>query len=120
MQHLPEFLKSGYKLSAEAVECKFPMTDGSRRLIPGTVGISDGFLKVLAMYAIVLLCHQLDAWLTLAAVWATASGTVPGGLESAGLGQHVTILPMDPMRLHTLRGAIWSLPPCPSFLGPLA
>ena len=59
--HFREFLR-GYRSSAEAVQCKFPVVDGSRAIQPATVGISDGFNKVLIMYGITLICHHLDPW----------------------------------------------------------
>lgn len=63
--HYREFLKNGYKISAESVECKFPTGDGSRTIFPGSVGISDGFCKVLIMVGISLACHQLETWLNM-------------------------------------------------------
>lgn len=61
--HFREFLKDGYRIGAEAAVTKFPMGDGTRRVYPGSVGISDGFCKVLIMVGVCLICHDLDLWL---------------------------------------------------------
>ncbi|CAL1125989.1 unnamed protein product [Cladocopium goreaui] len=58
--HVREFLKDGYRVGAEAVEVKFHVSDGSRRILESSVGISDGFAKVLLMCGITLICHQLE------------------------------------------------------------
>lgn len=58
--HFREFLKDGYRQSAEAVICKFPVGDGSRKILQGSVGICDGFCKVLIMTGIVLIIDHLD------------------------------------------------------------
>ena len=60
--HFREFLQ-GYRPGAEAVETKFPVTDGTRSVVPGSVGISDGFNKVLIMVGICLICDRLETWL---------------------------------------------------------
>lgn len=60
--HIKEFLKDGYRSSAEAVEVKFPHVDGSRTILDGTVGISDGFCKCLIMVGICVICHKLETW----------------------------------------------------------
>ena len=60
--HFREFLKGGYRHSAESVECKFPVADGSRTVFDGSVGISDGFNKILIMVGIVTICHHLESW----------------------------------------------------------
>ena len=49
----------------EAVETKFPVQDGARRVIPGTVGINDGFNKIITMYGVALICHKLETWCVL-------------------------------------------------------
>jgi hypothetical protein len=59
--HFREFLR-GYRSSAEAVQCKFPVVDGSRVVHPHSVGISDGFNKILIMVGITMICHHLDPW----------------------------------------------------------
>ena len=48
-QHFNEFLCDGYRLSAEACEVRFPHVDSSRVINAGTVGLTDGFAKVLIM-----------------------------------------------------------------------
>ena len=60
MQHFNEFLH-GYRVSAEAVEVRFPHVDGSRAIHPESVGISDGFAKVLLMVGIAVIVHSLEA-----------------------------------------------------------
>ena len=64
MSHFGEFLKDGYRVSAEAVQVKFVGSDSSRVVGPGTVGICDGYLKVLCMFGFVLICHELEPCLT--------------------------------------------------------
>ena len=59
--HFKEFLKDGYRISSEAVEVKFPVADGSRQILSGTVGINDGFCKIIIMVGIALICCRLDA-----------------------------------------------------------
>lgn len=63
--HVREFLKDGYRVGAEAVEVKFHVSDGSRRILESSVGISDGFAKVLLTCGITLICHQLETRLHL-------------------------------------------------------
>ena len=58
--HIKEFLKDGYRLSAEAVECKFASGDGSRTIYPASVGVSDGFCKLLLMVGISMICSVLE------------------------------------------------------------
>ena len=58
--HFKEFLKGGYRVSAEAVEVKFPSGDGTRQSFSGSVGINDGFTKILIMAGICLICHSLE------------------------------------------------------------
>ena len=58
-----EFLRDGYRLSAESIECKFPVCDGSRRILPKSVGISDGYAKLMLMTGIMAIIHSLDTWL---------------------------------------------------------
>lgn len=56
--HFKDFCQ-GYRLSAEAVEVKFPHSSGSRAIDDFSVGISDGFLKTLVMAGIIAIVHQL-------------------------------------------------------------
>eukprot|EP00435_Cladocopium_sp_Y103_P069260 s569_g33.t1 len=58
--HFREFLKDGYRVGAEAIETKFAKGDSTRQILSGSVGISDGFCKVLIMYGICLICHHLE------------------------------------------------------------
>ena len=44
------------------MEVKFPYVDGSRTIAPGSVGISDGFGKIMIMAGICALAISLDAW----------------------------------------------------------
>ena len=44
------------------MEVKFPHVDGSRAIYPGSVGISDGFGKIMIMAGICALAISLDAW----------------------------------------------------------
>ena len=60
-QHFNEFLRDGYRVSAEAVEVRFPHCDGTRQILHGTVGISDGFGKVMIMVGICVIVHSLEA-----------------------------------------------------------
>lgn len=59
-QHVGEFLRDGYRSSAEAVEVKFPTVDGTRTIYPGSVGISDGFGKLLIMTGLCAIAHELE------------------------------------------------------------
>ena len=68
-QHFNEFLKDGYRVSAEAVEVRFPHCDGTRQIHPGSVGISDGFGKVMIMVGICVIIHSLEAWLLDSCIW---------------------------------------------------
>lgn len=58
--HFKEFLYFGYRAASEAVECKFPHTDGSRTLSDFSVGIVDGQTKVLIMVAIAAFCDEMQ------------------------------------------------------------
>lgn len=62
-QHFNEFLCDGYRLSAEACEVRFPQVDSSRIIKPGTVGLSDGFGKVVIMTGVCVILHSLETWL---------------------------------------------------------
>ncbi|CAL1153018.1 unnamed protein product [Cladocopium goreaui] len=55
-----EFAQFGYKSSAEAVVTKFPYCDGSRCLEQFSVGVSDGFTKVLLMFLIISFVEELE------------------------------------------------------------
>ena len=59
--HFNEFLKDGYRVSAEAVEVCFPHVDGSRAINEGSVGITDGFCKLIIMVGILVIAHSLEA-----------------------------------------------------------
>ena len=67
--HIKEFLKDGYRVSAEAVEVKFATGDGSRSIYDGSVGISDGFCKLLIMVGITLICGELEPKLNLKVIF---------------------------------------------------
>ena len=56
--HWREFLL-GYR-PTESVECKFPYSDGSRTLLPNSVGFIDGQLKVLCVCSILAMITALD------------------------------------------------------------
>ena len=58
--HFREFLKNGYQVSAEAIQTKFPVADGTREIVLGTVGINDGFTKIVIMVGIILITHFLE------------------------------------------------------------
>ena len=55
-----EFLQCGYRSSSEAIVVKFPYGDGSRALLPFTVGITDGLTKVLIMFSIIGFMEELE------------------------------------------------------------
>lgn len=59
---LPEILKYGYKPSYGAVIVKFPhrARDGSRCISSHSVGIVDGFTKILAMLGILIIIKELE------------------------------------------------------------
>ena len=61
--HIKEFLKDGYRCDAEAIVVKFPLADGTRAVNEGTVGVTDGFTKLLIMAGICLITHHLETWL---------------------------------------------------------
>lgn len=63
--HFREFLKRGYFVGSEYVQVKFPVGDGSRDILDGTVGICDGFCKILIMVGIILITHHLETWSSL-------------------------------------------------------
>lgn len=79
--HVNEFLRDGYRLSAESIECKFPVCDGSRRILPKSTGISDGYSKLMLMTGIMAIIHSLDTWLQ----WEIETQSIPMflSLESA-------------------------------------
>ena len=41
---------------------KFPLATSSREILPGHVGINDGFCKVVIMVGIALIAHHLETW----------------------------------------------------------
>ena len=57
--HFKEFVHSGYVSSRESIECKFPWSDATRVIKPGSVGCVDGFTKVLCMVGIIACCCEL-------------------------------------------------------------
>ncbi len=61
-KHFREFL-TGYRSSAESVEVKFQKTAANRAIGGFTVGIVDGFLKVLLMMGVACIIHELDTLL---------------------------------------------------------
>ena len=58
--HFHNFLNAGYLLSSESIICKFPYADGSRLLADWSVGLVDGFTKVLLMLSIIAFCVELE------------------------------------------------------------
>ena len=64
-QHFNEFLR-GYRVSAEAVEVRFVHVDGTRAIHPQSVGISDGFGKVIIMVGICVIAYKLESNLHIA------------------------------------------------------
>ena len=61
-KHFKEFL-TGYRRSAESVEVKFQKTAANRAITPFSVGIVDGFLKVLLMMGVACIIKELDTCL---------------------------------------------------------
>lgn len=61
-KHFLEFLHYGYKAHLGACEVKFPHRerDGSRQILPHSVGIVDGFCKIIIMMSIVSFCKELE------------------------------------------------------------
>ena len=59
--HVNEFLKDGYRVSAESIEVRFPHVDGSRVINDGTVGITDGYCKLIIMTGVLVIAHSLEA-----------------------------------------------------------
>ena len=55
-----EFLRYGYKSSIGNLETKFPVRDSSREILPFSVGLTDGFCKLILMVSIVAFCKELD------------------------------------------------------------
>ena len=66
--HFREF-QSGYRSSAESVQVKFPRVDGSRAILPFSIGFVDGQLKVLTMVALTMFMHELAACLNKAVLF---------------------------------------------------
>ncbi|CAL1131715.1 unnamed protein product [Cladocopium goreaui] len=58
--HFGEFLLRGYKPAMGTIDCKFPFRDSTRAIKDGSVGIVDGFTKVLIMLAIVGFLVELE------------------------------------------------------------
>ncbi len=55
-----EFATYGYKSYVDSVVCKFPYADGSRTIELFSVGISDGFTKILLMLSLVAFSWELE------------------------------------------------------------
>lgn len=60
IKHFPEFVRYGYRPHLGAIEVKFPWKDGSRSIGQHTVGIVDGFCKILCMMATISFCKELE------------------------------------------------------------
>ena len=60
IKHFGEFVKFGYKPHLGCVETKFPFKDGTRVIQPHSVGIVDGFCKIVIMLSIIVFCKELD------------------------------------------------------------
>ena len=60
IKHFPEFLRYGYRPHLGAIETKYPYKDGSRAIQPHTVGVVDGFCKIIIMMSIVGFCKELE------------------------------------------------------------
>ena len=58
--HMMEFLKHGYRSSIGNCEVRFPLATGDRRILPFTVGLDDGFVKILLMFSIVAFTRELE------------------------------------------------------------
>ncbi|CAL1154103.1 unnamed protein product [Cladocopium goreaui] len=58
--HMMEFLKHGYRSSIGNCEVRFPLATGDRRIRPFTVGLDDGFVKILLMFSIVAFTRELE------------------------------------------------------------
>ena len=55
-----EFLIHGYRVSAEAIDVKFTLTDSTRCLNDFSVRFVDGFTKVLLMMSILCFVEELE------------------------------------------------------------
>ena len=55
-----EFVTFGYRSSTDAIVVKFPWADGSRNLELWSVGISDGFTKIILMLSVVAIAWELE------------------------------------------------------------
>lgn len=60
--HFKEFIL-GYR-PTESVECKFPHCGATRVIEEGSVGVVDGFLKILTMIGVCAILHFLVSWQT--------------------------------------------------------
>ena len=56
----PEILAHGYRAAIGTVEARFMQRDGTRVVVAGSVGISDGQCKILTMAAIVAFLEELE------------------------------------------------------------
>lgn len=57
---IQEFLKTGYCPTFDAIRVKFPYADETRELRDWTTGVVDGQTRVLACFAIVGFCAELE------------------------------------------------------------
>ncbi|CAK9080615.1 unnamed protein product, partial [Durusdinium trenchii] len=55
-----EFLEHGYKGALGTVLIKFPHRDGTRSIPAGSVGLVDGFAKIMVMLSVVLFIKELE------------------------------------------------------------
>ena len=58
--HMMEFLKHGYRPAIGNCEVRFPLATGDRRIEPFSVGLDDGFVKIILMFAIVGFTRELE------------------------------------------------------------
>ena len=121
--HVGEFLRYGYRCNAEAIECKFPKSDGGRGICPGSVGVSDGFLKVLMIYGIVVICHKLETWPNCSFLYKAQcihSGADAGAAGPSSDRRDAEVVPVAALQLHSLRESEPSLLARAPFLGQIA
>lgn len=59
-KHFGEFLRYGYKPHLGAIEVKFPFRDSTRTIPPHSVGLVDGFAKIVIMLSIVAMVKELE------------------------------------------------------------
>ena len=49
-------------MGAEAVEVKFPNAPSNRLIVDGSVGVVDGFLKILCMLGVITIINELESY----------------------------------------------------------